>query len=67
MRDGVAIGGDGFLEYGFGVWGWTGLVCRLVGQVLVLGRLCWGIRVWDMELGGADMCLGGQICALVGS
>ena len=49
-RDRVGIGCDGFGGCGFGVWGWAGLVRRLVGQVWGLGGLCWGMLDWELGL-----------------
>ena len=60
MRVGVGIGLYGFWECGLGVWGGTGWVRGLVGQVLGLDGLCWGMGDWDLGLeGGAWAWLGG--------
>ena len=60
MRVGVGIGRDGFWECGLGVWGGTGWVRGLVGQVLGLGGLCCDMGDWDLGLeGGAWDWVGG--------
>ena len=46
---------DGFRGMVLGGWGGTGRVRRLVGWVLEVGGLCWGMRVrfggWGVVLG----------------
>ena len=53
--NGVGLGCDGFWGMVLGGWGGTGRVRRLVGWVLEVGGLCWGMRVrfggWGVVLG----------------
>ena len=66
MRVGVGIGLYGFWECGLGVWGGTGWVRGLVGQVLGLDGLCWGMWAWDMGLEGGILVAVVRFWALAG-
>ena len=61
------MGVTGFGDVVVGIWGRAVWVRGLVGHVLGLGGLCWGIGDWDLGLEGGIRFWVGRFWALAGS